>query len=198
MTGLYETPPPAGGPQAYFPHADASPPLFNVEELPPRPLGIELYDDDSLCLPLDGFDPNIHNTSYAPRSAGAEVDAPPEQPASFADEYLIPSLTKDERLRLTLLWYHTQDLTQDEEFLQRLQQKLKLVQGFTGFDIAILGLVSEDVFTRVVTVGAPLAVLPRRESTCSHTINQPPGVSVPRRPANRSLTVHRASSCFPI
>jgi len=89
----------------------------------------------------------------------------------------MPSLSENERLRLTLFWYYTNgsNLLEDKEFLLGLQQKLDLVQAFMGWEFAIMGLLSENVYTRVATAGLPLAILPRRESTCSHTINQPPG-----------------------
>lgn len=49
---------------------------------------------------------------------------------------------------------------------------------FVGWEFAIMGLVFEDAFNRIATAGMPLAVVPRRESPCSHTINQEPGVSL--------------------
>lgn len=44
-----------------------------------------------------------------------------------------------------------------------------------------MGLVFEDAFNRIATAGMPLAVVPRRESPCSHTINQEPGVSLEKK-----------------
>ncbi|KKY32646.1 putative histidine kinase hhk3p [Diaporthe ampelina] len=73
-----------------------------------------------------------------------------------------------------MLWYYSRGLYEDGEFLQLLQEKLDLVQTFMEWEFALLGLVSEDAFTRLAASGLPLAVLPRRESTCSHTINQDP------------------------
>lgn len=69
-------------------------------------------------------------------------------------------------------------MLEDEDFLARLQEKLDLVQTFfADWEFAIMGLVFEDAFTRIATAGMPLAVVPRRESPCSHTVNQEPGVS---------------------
>ncbi|KAK2602325.1 hypothetical protein N8I77_008869 [Diaporthe amygdali] len=87
----------------------------------------------------------------------------------------MPCLASNERLRLTMLWYYTRGLYEDGEFLQLLQEKLDLVQTFMEWEFALLGLLSEDVYTRVAATGLPLAVLPRRESTCSHTVTQEPG-----------------------
>jgi signal transduction histidine kinase len=44
----------------------------------------------------------------------------------------------------------------------------------------------QDVYTRLVATHVPLAILPRREATCAHTINQPSGMtlSLPDMPAD--------------
>lgn len=176
MTSLYNLSPEEAQ-QSYFPHAEGSPPLLGHGILSSAPLAFELYDEDSLSVPLPAYDQLRYDASYVPREAGDNVDMAPEQPPT-AEPYLIPSLTQDERMRLTLLWYHTRDLCTDTDFLQMLQSKLDMVvELMGGFEIAILGLVSEDSFTRLVTIGAPRVSMPRRESTCSHTITQPPGVS---------------------
>lgn len=120
------------------------------------------------------FDEQLHDASYNPLP-GSDL---PQRPDGFSDPYLMPSLARNERLRLTMLWYYTRGLDTDREFVQLLQEKLDLVQTFVQWDFAILGLLSEDMFTRVAASGMPTAVVPRRESTCSHTINQEPGVSM--------------------
>lgn len=135
--------------------------------------------------PIADFNPAVHHASFVPRPDGVDADLPPTQPDDFRDAYLMPSLTRHERLRLTMFWYYTRDLFQDQDFLKCLQEKLELVRILIGWEYAIVGLVSEDVFTRLVTAGLPLAIVPRRESPCSHTINQDPGVSLlPDTPAS--------------
>lgn len=99
------------------------------------------------------------------------------KPSDFDDPYLFPSLTKNERLRLTMLWYYTRGLTQDSALLASLQDKLNIARELIGWEFAIMGVLDNDVYTRIATSGLPLAILPRRESTCAHTINQPAGVS---------------------
>ncbi|KKY17329.1 putative histidine kinase hhk3p [Phaeomoniella chlamydospora] len=99
----------------------------------------------------------------------------PAKPADFNDPYLFPTLTRNERLRLTMLWYYTSGLMDDKELLMRLQDKLNIARELIGWEFAIMGILDNDVYTRVVTSGLPLAILPRKESTCSHTINQTPG-----------------------
>jgi hypothetical protein len=93
-----------------------------------------------------------------------------------ADKYLFPVLTRNERLRLTMLFYYTRGALDDLELMSRLQEKVVLAKEAVGWEFAIAGLMSHNTYTRMVTVGLPLAILPRRESTCAHTINQPPAV----------------------
>lgn len=162
----------------HFPRAEGPSRLSDVRSLPLRPRNVgPVFDKVLASQPILEFDADVHHQNYATREPGAAADVPPVQPTTFDDHYLMPSLTANERLRLTLLWYYTStnDLMEDEQFLLGLQQKLDLVQAFMGWDFAIMGLLSEDVYTRIATAGLPLAILPRRESTCSHTINQPPG-----------------------
>jgi len=59
--------------------------------------------------------------------------------------------------------------------MSKLQGILGIVQKFMGWEFAIIGMVEEAVFTRVAAINMPVALLPRRESPCSHTINQEPG-----------------------
>lgn len=168
------------GLKGYFPKAESRATLLDdrhVDRMPPRPLAVELYDQDLVSQPLAEFDQRVYDAGYAQRPPGEDADKPPLQPAAFADPYLMPSLTAHERMRLTMLWYHTRDIVQDTAFMLSLQEQLNLVKLFMGWEIAIMGLLSEDVYSRLVAVGAPLAILPRRESTCSHTVNQQPGVS---------------------
>lgn len=174
---------------AYFPQAEGSPSWLDSRRLPARPLHESLdLDREQISKPIAEFDEQRHNASYIPRPDGIDADLPPPRPDGFPDSsYLLPSLTRNERLRLTMLWYHTDGILEDEDFLRRLQEQLDLVQGFMGWEYAIMGLVSEDNFTRVATAGMPLAIVPRRDSPCSHTINQDPGVSViPLNPPQRN------------
>ncbi|KAJ4422868.1 hypothetical protein N0V82_002525 [Gnomoniopsis sp. IMI 355080] len=164
-----------------FPSAEGSASLQETRPLPLRPRNKAVFDPDACSVPLLEFDYQKHTNHFPSRQNGL-VDAAddqlpgPAKPEGFSDEYLMPSLTRNERLRLTMLWYYTNGLLQDEDFLARLQEKLDLVQTFfADWEFAIMGLVFEDAFTRIATAGMPLAVVPRRESPCSHTINQEPG-----------------------
>jgi hypothetical protein len=75
-----------------------------------------------------------------------------------------------------MLFYYTRGAFEDEELMSRLQEKVHVVHEAVGWEFVIAGLMNHNSYTRMVTVGLPLAVLPRRESTCAHTINQTPGV----------------------
>jgi GAF domain-containing protein len=164
--------------QPHFPSAEGRNAPRDVRSLPLRPRSVgPIFDQSRATDPIAEFDRQVHNQNYTNLDSDSDQAFPPEQPPGFQDVYLMPSLSENERLRLTLFWYytHANKMMEDKEFLLALQQKLDLVQAFMGWDFAIMGMVSEHVFTRVATAGLPLAILPRRESTCSHTINQPPG-----------------------
>ncbi|KAI4723006.1 hypothetical protein E4T48_00661 [Aureobasidium sp. EXF-10727] len=164
--------------QPHFPSAEGRSAPKDARSLPVRPRNVEpIFDPVRASQPIAEFDKQAHTVNYPRPDPAPEAATLPERPQDFQDAYLMPSLTENERLRLTLFWYytHANKMLEDKDFLLALQQKLDLVQSFMGWDFAIMGLLSEDVFTRVATAGLPLAILPRRESTCSHTINQPPG-----------------------
>jgi GAF domain-containing protein len=165
--------------QPHFPSAEGRNAPRDARSLPLRPRSIgPVFDQQHATEPIAAFDQEAHNRNYASQEPDSDQPTPSEQvPSDLQDTYLMPSLSENERLRLTLFWYytHANKMMEDDEFLLALQQKLDLVQAFMGWDFAIMGLVSEHVFTRVAVAGLPLAILPRRESTCSHTINQPPG-----------------------
>jgi hypothetical protein len=97
-------------------------------------------------------------------------------------------LTRNERLRLTMLYYYTRGALEDVELQSRLQEKVHLARDTVGWEFVIAGLLNHNTYTRMVTFGLPLAVLPRRESTCAHTVNQPPGVGFAPCSTYRLLT----------
>jgi GAF domain-containing protein len=168
--------PPQSAFSSHFPRAEGPlPSLVGLRR--PVPQNVTVFDESLSSQPIAAYDAKIHQSSYAKREQGSTSDLPPVKPNDFQDEFLMPSLAENERLRLTLFWYYTSvsKLLQDDEFISRLEERLALVCSFMRWDMAIVGLLSENMYTRAATVGLPLAILPRRESTCSHTINQPPG-----------------------
>ncbi|KAL1873238.1 hypothetical protein Daus18300_004058 [Diaporthe australafricana] len=150
-----------------YPKSEAG--QLDLRPLPPREYCA--FDDELCSKSLLVFDGQQHESNYSSRSDGT-LGSLSQQPDGCSDPYSMPSLARNERLRLTMLWYHTRGLHEDREFQHVLQEKLDLVQTFMQWEFAILGVLSEDVYTRLAASGLPLAVLPRRESTCSHTINQ--------------------------
>ncbi|KAG9585333.1 hypothetical protein KCU60_g18897, partial [Aureobasidium melanogenum] len=164
--------------QPHFPSAEGRWTPRDARSLPVRPRTVgPVFDTVLASQPIPEFNKEAHDQNYNNPAPPSDAPKLPEQPNDFQDPYLMPSLTENERLRLTLFWYYTYSnkMMEDKDFLLALQQKLDLVQAFMGWDFAIMGLLSENVYTRVATAGVPLAILPRRESTCSHTINQPSG-----------------------
>jgi hypothetical protein len=64
---------------------------------------------------------------------------------------------------------YTHGALEDTELQSRLLEKVYLAKDTVGWEFVIAGLLNHNTYTRMVTVGLPLAVLPRRESTCAHT-----------------------------
>ncbi|KAK9424383.1 hypothetical protein SUNI508_13665 [Seiridium unicorne] len=161
---------------AYFPRGGAEKPT-NITKplLPARPSTIgPIFDTENSTVPLSPFDPSIHEQVYAgPSQTGEAIQ--PDHPARSDSRYLYPSLAQNERLRLTLLWYHTRFIEQDEALLAKIDTLVKGLQQAIGWDYAIAGIMTESTYTRLATAHLPIARLPRREATCAHTINQAPG-----------------------
>ncbi|KAL1305469.1 hypothetical protein AAFC00_002347 [Neodothiora populina] len=160
----------------YFPKIDSQIALLDPTKLPEVPEKVgPIFDSAHANTPIQPYDENTNQSHYGKEHPEFEPNLSPTTPDILPGDYLAPSLTKNERIRLTLFWYYTRHVIDDKEFVARLQDRLNLVQQFMGWEFAIIGLLGEHVFSRVATAGLPLAILPRRESTCSHTINQPSG-----------------------
>lgn len=164
------------GTAAYFPRGGAEKSSkITTPELPFRPTEFgPVFDTEHATDPISTFDQEVYDTVYGgPTDTGeALVPAPP---AHFNDKYLFPSLSRNERLRLTLLWYHTITIEQDEVLLSKVDALVSGVQQAIGWEYAIAGILDESTYTRLATANLPIARLPRREATCAHTINQKSG-----------------------
>jgi hypothetical protein len=173
------------GPRAsFFPKADAA--VLHTVYQPPspssRPVDVgPVLDTRNANKALEAWSASVARDIYPPTTdIWSPAPIPDENLATscVTDRYLFPILTRNERLRLTMLFYYTCGIVEDRELYSRLEEKVHLAREIAGWEFAIIGLVDHNTFTRICTAGGmPLAVLPRRESTCSHTINQPPGVS---------------------
>lgn len=178
---------------SFFPKADAA--VLRSKHAAPAERPSEtspIFDTDNVTKALDIWSIEVAERVYPEKSdfwAPAIIPTQPEGQCA-TDKYLFPVLTRNERLRLTMLFYYTRGALEDAELQSRLQEKVYLARDTVGWEFVIAGLLNHNTYTRMVTVGLPLAVLPRRESTCAHTVNQPPGVcSYP------SLLIHAKRSC---
>lgn len=147
--------------------------------LPPRPLeNGPIFDPLSTTQPLAEYSAEFCEQNYGQGDAlDHRTCSPCPTSKDSQDHYLYPTLTRNERLRLTMLWYYTRDLAQDTAVLHKMQTKLEVVKSVIGWEFAIVGILENDIYRRLATAGLPLAQLPRRESTCSHTVQQSHGVS---------------------
>lgn len=101
-----------------FPSAEGSASLGEPRSLPIRPRKKAVFDADICSVPIREFDDQTHSTFFAPRQDGVEADLPTAQPEGFSDEYVMPYLTRNERMRLTMREYpqypvQAQSLSQD-------------------------------------------------------------------------------------
>lgn len=164
---------------SYFPRADAA--VLRSKHVAPEVRPNEtspIFDTEHATKALDSWSIEVAERVYPEHT---DVWAPATIPDASStqcatDQYLFPMLTRNERLRLTMLFYYTRGALEDDELQSRLQEKVYLARDTVGWEFVIAGLLNHNTYTRMVTVGLPLAVLPRRESTCAHTVNQPPGV----------------------
>lgn len=158
----------------YFPRNETEDSPSIKTTLPRRPSVVgPVYDTAYSKEPLQAFDEWLHCQSYGGISPTGEAEEPPLPPA-FKTRYLFPTLARNERLRLTLLWYHCRLIDRDEQLLAKIDTLVKGVQKAIGWEYAIAGVLNESTYTRLAVANLPIARLPRRESTCAHTINQNP------------------------
>ncbi|EMD93386.1 hypothetical protein COCC4DRAFT_191892 [Bipolaris maydis ATCC 48331] len=174
---------PSAGQQrvAFFPKADAA--VLTSRHAAPvladRPTTTApILDPEHVDIPLDAWTPAEMQAVYPDKTdtcALSPIPAKEQCPRRcHGERYLFPVLAPNERLRLTMLFYYTRGLLEDQELMSRLQEKVLLAHETVGWEFVITGLLNHNTYTRLVTVNLPLAILPRRESTCSHTINQTP------------------------
>ncbi len=162
----------------FFPSADtglltSSP---DAQSLPLRPTTVgPVYDADNVGRPVEPWDAEMESRLYPPKLdnyAPSSIPTTVSQPCG----YLRAHLAKNERLRLSMLWYYGRDLENEPELLAGLQEKACLAQESSGWEFAVVGLLDVNVYIRLATVGLKLGILPRGETICAHTVTQPPGV----------------------
>lgn len=161
----------------FFPKVDAV--ILSSEHKPPptRPQTVgPIYDPDNVDKPIAPWPPDLEDSFYPPREEAYGPASVPDRPVCLSDRYLRAFLAKNERLRLSMLWYYTRDILKESGFLSGLQEKLQLAQESTGWEFAVIGIQDLNFYIRLATIGLPLAILPRGETICAHTVTQPPGV----------------------
>ncbi|XEU96125.1 hypothetical protein FSHL1_001410 [Fusarium sambucinum] len=162
----------------FFPTADSTLLSSTVDhnDLPPRPKAVgPIFDPNNFKTPVEPWDLDLGTNLYPPKEHPFAPSAIPAKPSCPSSRYLRTRLAKNERLRLSMLWYYTRDLDQHPELLAGLQEKACLAQENSGWEYAVVGLLDANVYIRLATVGLQLAILPRGETLCAHTVTQPPG-----------------------
>lgn len=144
---LTMTEPPQQRSVSYFPKVDR---LFKRSDsdtptLPRRPSKIApIFDQEHADKPLHRFNEDQHQLHYAEGTTSPLTTPLPPQPDSFSSRYLFPTLSRNERLRLTMMWYYMRGIAGDEELLRKLQDIVRLVRTFIGWEFVIMGILSED------------------------------------------------------
>lgn len=161
--------------RVFFPRADAAvlscklaaPPAF------PETVG-PVYDPDNADTPVLPW--SAATKAYYPSQNTPNTPSPiPDKHCSTSDRYLRAPLAENERFRLSMLWYYTRDIYTETEFISGLQEKVGIAKETTGWDVAIVGILDVNFYTRLAAIGVPLGILPRGETLCAHTVVQPPG-----------------------
>jgi signal transduction histidine kinase/CheY-like chemotaxis protein len=162
----------------FFPTADSTllSSTINHHNLPPRPKAVgPVFDAKNFKTPVEPWDLDIESELYPPKEDPYAPSAIPAEPSCPSTRYPRSRLAKNERLRLSMLWYYTRDIDKYPELLAGLQEKACLAQENSGWEYAVIGLLDANVYIRLATVGLQLAILPRGETLCAHTVTQPPG-----------------------
>ncbi|KAH6963330.1 putative histidine kinase HHK3p [Fusarium avenaceum] len=149
---------------------------FDYHKLPPRPKTIgPIFDAENFKTPIESWTQECDDYLYPSKPDPYAPTSIPPEPSTCPSRYLRTRLAKNERLRLSMLWYYTRDLDNEPELLAGLQEKACLAQENSGWEFAVIGLLDANVYIRLATVGLELSILPRGETICAHTVTQPPG-----------------------
>ncbi|KAH8678546.1 histidine kinase HHK3 [Xylariales sp. PMI_506] len=167
-----------GGKRTRFvPKADATVLSSSKPATPPaRPRAVEpIYDPLNLDRPIDSWPTDTEDAFYPPKSDPYAPSSIPNAPECQSDRYLRGFLAKDERLRLSMLWYYTRGILEETDFLLGLQEKAYLAKESTGWEFVVIGILDISLYIRLAAIGLPVTLLPRGETICAHTVVQPPG-----------------------
>lgn len=169
----------SGQRRPFFPRADSSVLSSKRGLPPPRPKSVwPVFDPINVAKPIGSWPANAEKIFYPPKVEEFAPASVPENPAcgEVPDRYLRAFLAENERLRSSMLWYYTRDILTESDFLSGLQEKTYLAQESTGWEFVVIGILDVNFYIRLASIGLPLAILPRGETLCAHTVTQPPGV----------------------
>ncbi|KAJ4371573.1 hypothetical protein N0V83_004792 [Neocucurbitaria cava] len=142
----------------FFPKADTVilPSNRRLSLPTPRPTEVApIFDIQHVDQALDVWSADVAQSVYPQKDdqwAPAPIPERAECPRHCAaDRYLFPVLTRNERLRLTMLFYYTRGASEDQELMARLQEKVDLARETIGWEFVIAGLLNHNTYTRMVT-----------------------------------------------
>lgn len=163
---------------SFFPKTDATLLSSNHGPPPAHPQTVgPIFDPDNIDRTVEPWPVDVIKSFYPPPVEAYAPALIPQKPMCLSDRYLRAFLAKNERLRLSMLWYYTRDILKDaDELLAGLQEKTCLAQESTGWEFVVIGILDVNFYIRLATIGLPLGILPRGETICAHTVTQPPGV----------------------
>ena len=161
----------------FFPKADAAILSYRLSPPPTYPDIVgPIYDPHNADFPCPPWSVDSEKNNYPSQKEPFAPATIPEKQPCYLDRYLRASLARNERLRLSMLWYYTRGIFDEAEFLSGLQEKVCIAQESTGWENAIIGILDVNFYQRLATVGVPLGILPRGETLCGHLVAQPPSV----------------------
>ncbi|KAG4291356.1 hypothetical protein FPRO06_03242 [Fusarium proliferatum] len=139
----------------FFPKADATLLCSTVDKhsLPPRPKAIgPIFDANNFKVPIEPWTSDADSSFYPPKpDPFSPSSIPQEAHCASSSKYVRSRLAKNERLRLSMLWYYARDLDNEPELLAGLQEKACLAQESSGWEYAVVGVLDVNVYIRLAT-----------------------------------------------
>ncbi|KAF5557149.1 histidine kinase [Fusarium phyllophilum] len=139
----------------FFPKADAALLSSTVDKhsLPPRPKAVgPIFDANNFKVPIEPWTSDNDSSFYpAKPDPFSPSSIPQEAHCAPSSKYVRACLAKNERLRLSMLWYYARDLDNEPELLAGLQEKACLAQESSGWEYAVVGVLDVNVYIRLAT-----------------------------------------------
>ncbi|KAF4340787.1 histidine kinase [Fusarium beomiforme] len=138
----------------FFPKADAALLSSTIDKhsLPPRPKAIgPIFDANTFKTPIEPWTSESETSCYPPKPDPYAASSIPPEATCPSSKYVRSRLAKNERLRLSMLWYYARDLDNEPELLAGLQEKACLAQESSGWEYAVVGVLDVNVYIRLAT-----------------------------------------------